>query len=264
MAQVIAIIQNKGGVGKSTITSHLAAALAKKYPDKRVLIVDTDPQGNQSISFGKKPRQLENTLYDVLAKGIDPEAVLIDISENLDLLPSNSDMNFFEIDTLHLVEKIGFQEYLLLLKKALQSLLRRYDYVFIDSPPELKIIALQILMVADEIYIPFESDAYNAEGLIALLEKIEENKKQYNVSPIIKGLILNKVQERTTLFKGVSVQVDAYCLKKGIPILKTKIPYSTTYPKTIASMGMPIVWADPNNRYAKCYYALLEEVLKDG
>lgn len=264
MSKTIAIIQNKGGVGKSTVTSHLASALSKRYPEKKTLILDMDPQGNQAISFGYKPKLIENTIYDVLAKGIPPESTLIHLNDNLDLLPSNGDMNFYEIDTLHLIEKIGFREYLYTLKKAIAALTNRYHYIFIDSPPELKIVALQILMAAEDIYIPFESDAYNAEGLMSLLEKIEENKRQYGVTPTIRGLILNKVQARTTLHRGVSIQVDAYCTKHGIPILKTKIPMSIVYPKTIATMGMPVTWANPNSEHAQHYYDLLEEVLNQN
>lgn len=263
MGRVISIMQNKGGVGKSTITSNLAAALSRRYPVK-VLIVDMDPQGNQAISFGYKPSRIINTIYDVLVKQMPPENTLIALDNNLHLLPSNGDMNFYEIDTLFLIEKIGFQNYLLSLQKALTSLTKKFDYIFIDSPPELKIIALQILLITNDIYIPFESDAYNAEGLMALLEKIEENKRQYNASPTIQGLILNKVRERTTLHKGVSVQVDAYCQKKGIRILKTHIPFSTMYPKSVATTGAPITWSDPNSKHASYYYDLLEEVLSHG
>lgn len=264
MSRTIAIIQNKGGVGKSTVTSHLASALSKSRPGIKTLIIDLDPQGNQAISFGYKPRQIENTIYDVLLQKISPEETLISLDSNLDLLPSNGDMNFYEIDTLHMIEKIGFREYLLTLKKVIDPLKKQYDHIYIDSPPELKIVALQIMMVADDIYIPFESDAYNAEGLMSLIEKIEENKRQYHVSPVIQGLILNKVQGRTTLFKGVSVQVDAYCSRKGIPIMKTKIPMSTVYPKTIATTGMPVTWANPSSEHAKYYYDLLREVLNHG
>src|SRR5690606_5528764 len=107
MGRIIAIIQNKGGVGKSTITSHLASAVSKKHPKIKTLIIDLDPQGNQAVSFGYKPRQIENTIYDVLVKRVSPENILIELNRNLHLLPSNGDMNFYEIDTLFLIEKIG-------------------------------------------------------------------------------------------------------------------------------------------------------------
>lgn len=264
MAKVISIIQNKGGVGKSTITSHLASAMSRRYPDKRVLILDTDPQGNQAVSFGIKPRSIENTIYDILVNDLSASETIMSLSDNLDLIPANADMNFFEIDTLHTIEKMGFKKYLLKLKEMIDPLRDRYDYIFVDSPPELKIVALQILMLADDVYIPFESDAYNAEGLMSLIEKIEENKKQYNISPAVKGLILNKVQKRTVLHRGVSVQVDAYCLKHGIPIMRNTIPFSTVYPKSIAVAGVPITWANPNSDHAKHYYKLLDEVLQNG
>jgi chromosome partitioning protein len=264
LGKVKAIIQNKGGVGKTTVTCNLAAALARKYPEKKVLIVDTDPQGNQAVSFGVKPRKIENTIYDVLVKGMTPEETIIQLSDNLHLLPSNGDMNYYEIDTMPKIEKIGFRAYLLALKNIIDSLAVQYDHVFIDSPPELKIVALQIMMSADDIYIPFESDPYNAEGLISLLEKINASKRQYNMAPEVRGIILNKVREQTRIHRGVSVQVDAYCVKRGIPILNTKIPFSAAYPTSIGAARMPITWADPKSKHAQYYYDLLEEVLNNG
>jgi chromosome partitioning protein len=263
MARVIAIIQNKGGVGKTTVTCNLAAGLARKYPDKRVLIVDMDAQGNQAISFGIQPNELENTIYDVLVSGLPAKDAIVSLSDNLDLLPANGDMNYYELDTLPEAVK-NFQDYLLKLKKALEPILDEYDYIFMDSPPELKIIAASIMMVADEIYIPFEPDAYNAQGLIQLLEKIEAYKEQYQTSPVIKGVIPMKVKPKTILHRGVLVQVDAYCQLKGIHVMKTKIPDSIKYPEFIASARMPIVLADPHGDHAKHYYNLLEEVLNLG
>jgi chromosome partitioning protein len=264
MGKIKAIIQNKGGVGKSTIVSHLAAAMSKKYPNKRVLIVDTDPQGNQAISFGLRPSKIENTLYDVLVKNVPAEDVIFSLSDNLDLLPSNGDMNFYEIDTMPRIEKIYFRKYLLSLKTALAPVVDSYDLVLIDSPPELKVVALQILMTANDVYIPFEPDVYNAQGLIELLKRIQQSKKEYKMFPQVRGLILNKVEERTRLHRGISIQVDAFCLKNNIPILNVKIPKSTVYPHTIGAAGKPITWVDPNHRYSQYYYDLLEEVIKHG
>lgn len=147
----------------------------------------------------------------------------------------------------------------------LNTFIRRvFDFVFIDCPPELKIITAMVMMASDEIYIPFEPDAYNAQGLIRLLDKIEVYKEQYNMSPEIKGVIPMKVKRRTLLHQGVLVQVDAYCKLKGIPVMKTKIPDSIRYPEFIASARMPIMWADPNGEHAKYCFNLLEKVLNNG
>lgn len=262
MARTIAIIQNKGGVGKTTVASNLAAGLAKKSPDKKVLILDMDAQGNQALSFGKEPRQLENTIYDVLVNGLPVKEAIIPLSDNLDLLPSNDDMNYYELDTLPGVKDI--REYLLTLKRAIEPVMEEYDTIFIDSPPELKIIAASIMMIADDIYIPFVPDAYNASGLIQLLEKLEIYKEQYQTSPKIQGIIPMMVRPNTVLHRGVMVQVDMYCQENEIHILRSKIPNSIKYPEFIAAARMPIVWADPNGTHAKYFYDLLDEVMKEN
>lgn len=264
MGKIIAIIQNKGGVGKTSVTCNLAGALSLKHPDKKALIVDTDSQGSQATSFGLQPRSLENTIYDVLVNGLPVEKAIVPLSENLDLLPSNDDMNYYELDTLPGIKPKDMSEYFLALKKAIDPIKEQYDYIFIDSAPELKIIALNIMMAADEIYIPFEPDAYNAQGLIQLLEKIEIYKKEYHSSPKVKGVIPMKVRPNTLLHRGVSVQVEAYCQMKGIKVTDTQIPASIKYPQFIAAARMPITLADPKGKHSQYYHDLLKEVLGDG
>ncbi|MBD1373972.1 ParA family protein [Hazenella sp. IB182357] len=264
MGKVTAILQNKGGVGKTTVSCNLGAAYAKRFPDRKVLIIDADPQGNQALSFGIQPNELENALYDVLVNDLPVMDAIVPIKycSNLYLLPANDDMNYYELDTLPGMADV--REYLLTLRKAIEPVLDDFDRIIIDSPPELKIIAASIMMVADEIYIPFEPDAYNAQGLIQLLEKIEVYKEQYDTSPEVKGIIPMKVKKKTLLHRGVLTQVDAFCNLKGIKVMNTKIPDSIRYPEFIASARMPIVLADPNGDHAKYYFKLLDEVLQNG
>lgn len=263
MGKVVAIIQNKGGVGKTTVTCNLAAAYARKYEDKKALIIDLDPQGNQASSFGLKPDQdIQNTIYDVLVRNVPVKDAIIPLISNLDLLPSNDDMNYYELDTLPGIKDV--REYLLALKKVIDPIRNDYDYIFIDSPPELKIIAACIMLATDEVYIPFEPDAYNADGLTRLLSKIEHYKEEYDANPQIKAVIPMKIKKNTVLHKGILDQVREFCEPKGIKVTHAMFPNSVKYPEYIAMARMPIVWAEPNSIYSKLYFDLLDEVIENG
>jgi chromosome partitioning protein len=131
MGTVVAIIQNKGGVGKTTVTCNLGAAYARRFPEKKALIIDLDPQGNQASSFGLKPDQdIQNTIYDVLVNNVRVKDAIIPLISNLDLLPSNDDMNYYELDTLPGITDV--REYLLALKKVIDPIKNDYDYSKIE------------------------------------------------------------------------------------------------------------------------------------
>lgn len=263
MGKVVAIIQNKGGVGKTTVTCNLAAAYARRYEDKKALIIDLDPQGNQASSFGLKPDQdIQNTIYDVLVNDIPVRDAIIPLISNLDLLPSNDDMNYYELDTLPGIKDV--REYLLALKKVIDPIRNDYDYIFIDSPPELKIIAAGIMLATDEVYIPFEPDAYNADGLTRLLSKIEHYKKEFSANPNVKAVIPMKIKKNTILHSAILDQVRGFCEPLGIKVTNAMFPSSIKYPEFIATARMPIVWADPNGIYSKLYFDLLDEVIENG
>jgi chromosome partitioning protein len=263
MGTVVAIIQNKGGVGKTTVTCNLGAAYARRFPEKKALIIDLDPQGNQASSFGLKPDQdIQNTIYDVLVNNVRVKDAIIPLISNLDLLPSNDDMNYYELDTLPGITDV--REYLLALKKVIDPIKNDYDYIFIDSPPELKIIAACIMLATDEIFIPFEPDAYNADGLTRLLSKIEHYKNEYNAIAEIKVVIPMKIKKNTVLHKGILEQVREFCEPKGIKVSRVMFPNSIKYPEYIAMARMPIIWADPNGIYSKLYFDLLDEVIENG
>jgi chromosome partitioning protein len=260
MTKVISILQNKGGVGKTTITSNLACVLANDST-KKVLIVDLDAQGNQAISFGYSPRSFTNTIYDVLIGEVSAKDAIIHITENLHLLPSNNDMNYFEIDTRNNEEELG--EYFYALRKGLKSVENEYDVIFIDSPPELKIMYALLMMVTDEIYIPFEPDSYNAQGLVELIKKIAIYKEEYNVKSEIKGIIPIKVRDNTVLHRTVLDEITSFCAEKNIPVMETRITNSVKYAQCIATYRKPIAWAQPETKHAQFYFNLANEVFKN-
>lgn len=260
--RVISIIQNKGGVGKSTVASNLACAISQQHPEKKTLVVDMDAQGNQAVNFGIRPEDINDTIYDVLVHKKEIRKTAITLKENLDLLSSNDDMNYFEEDTLTETKDIFKQA--LVLKKALSKVEHYYDYVLIDSPPELKLISTVILMATDDIYIPFEPDFYNAQGLMKLVEKIELLKKECLIEPRINGVIAIKVRKNTVLHRGMLDQVGKYCRSKGIELMKTQIAHSVKYGEVVASEGKPMVWCNPNADHSRVYFRLMKEVLKCG
>jgi chromosome partitioning protein len=252
----VSIIQNKGGVGKSTVTSNLSSALSLAYPNKKILIVDLDGQGNQAITFGYTPSKLENTIYDVLVCQLHPEDAIIKITDNLHLLPANDDMNYFELDTIDSLQ--DFTK----LKKAIDKIEHEYDYIFFDSPPELKIIFANLMITTDEIYIPFEPDSFNAHGLLNLINKINKYKKEKGITAKIKGIIPMKVRDNTNLHKNVLEQVKSIC-KDSIRVMETYVPHSVKYAEYIATFKKPVILSNPESRYSKIYWNLLKEVLEN-
>lgn len=261
MAVVYSFLMNKGGVGKTSLVTNLSSALHLKEPSKRILIIDTDGQGNCALSFKINPERIENTIYDCLVNGLPTDQAIISIRDNLDLLPANGDMNFFELDVLPNLKR---RNPFLFLKTVVDRLRETYDYIFIDAPPDMKVVAGNVMMVSDYIYLPFKPEVYSVQGLIRVIHKIEQFKKDYEIDPEIAGII-GMMVKRTNLHSGLMLQADAYCKKKNqLRLLKTRIPDSIRYADAIRQYGMPIVLADPKSAHSKLFFDLLEEVIDLG
>ncbi|MGP6151680.1 ParA family protein [Priestia flexa] len=261
MAKVIAVSTNKGGVLKSSIVSNLAGVLSKE--GKKVLIIDTDNQGNASISFGENPDNFELTLYDVLLEGIEPKKAIVNVHKNIDILPSNDDMGFFEFDVISQLDK--FKKPLSLLKNAIQKIEKKYDYYLIDCPPNLGMILGNVLNISDEVIIPFQPEVYSMRSLQKILKQIDDFKEKHNPSLKVAGVVGTLVDSRTTLHSEVLQQCRKFCYEKNIKMLDTIIPKSVRFANAVAYEKKPATLVENrSNNLINSYYSLYEEVFSNG
>ena len=258
MGKIIAVSTNKGGSGKTSLVTNLAGVLGLKK--KKVLIIDTDGQGNTSMAFGLNPSDMNPTIYDVLMGKIKPEEAILNVGYKVDLLPSNSDMDFFDIEVLTNVERVKNPFYLL--KNALGNIADSYDYIFIDTPPSLGLVAGNVLTYADTVIIPFPPELFAVRGLVRLVDTVNDFKEGYNPGLTIKGVVGMMVDSRTSLHNEMLVQAMAYCGSQDIKMYDTFIPKSIKFASATAYSGKPAVWVDKKNPLVNSYTKLLNEIIK--
>lgn len=258
MGKVIAISTNKGGSGKTSLVTNIAGVIGLK---KKVLIIDTDGQGNTSLAFGINPNKLDPTIYDVLMGEAKPEEAIINVGHNVDILPANGDMDFFDIEVLTDLKKSAGNPFFLM-KKALGSLSDKYDYIFIDTPPALGLVVGSVLVYADEVIVPFIPTLYDVKGLVRLLGTIEDFKQKYNPNLSVRGVVGTMVESRTTLHTEMLEEAYKYCSSKGIKLYDNVIPRSIKFSAATAYDGKPAVWAEANNPLVRSYFKLTREITK--
>jgi chromosome partitioning protein len=257
---VIAVRTNKGGVLKTSITINLAGALATE--GKKVLIVDTDNQGNVLLSFGLNPDDVENTIYDVLLGEITPEEAIVNVHDYIDVIPANDDMSFFEMDCL--TNSNDYPEPFMLLKKAMARLKKQYDYIFIDSPPTLGLVQGNVLSFVDQVLIPFQPESYSMRSLVKIIKAINGIKEKQNPKLSIAGIVATLVDQRTTLHSEILQECRRFCLEQNIHMFDTVIPRSVRFASSVAYDRKPATLTDKNNAIVASYFELLKEVKENG
>ena len=251
MATVIALVNQKGGVGKTTTAVNLAAFLGKKK--KKVLLIDMDPQANATSGLGIDKRELDQTVYDVLINETPIADVIYETNaDNVDICPTNINLAGAEVE---LVTVISREQ---ILKNAIQPVLGTYDFIILDSPPSLGLLTINALTAADHLVIPIQGEYYALEGLSQLMDTISIVKKKLNPELDILGVVLTMFNMRTQLSRQVKEETDKFF---GTKVFKTVIPRNVRLAEA-PSHGLAICDYDKNSKGAKAYEALVKEVIK--
>lgn len=253
MTKIIAIINQKGGVGKSTTAINLSAALGEM--GKQVLLVDLDPQGNATSGLGIEKSQLSTCVYNVLLEDTPIEATIIpDVCKGLDLVPATINLAGAEVE---LVSEMARENRL---KDAVGGLRGKYDYIFIDCPPSLGLLTVNALVGSDKLIIPIQTEFYALEGVTKLLESMKRVKSRLNPSLDIFGILLTMYDGRTTLSRQVAVEVRNFF---GDKVFESIIPRTVKLSEA-PSYGIPICEYDPLGKGAVSYDNLAKEVMQRG
>jgi len=253
MGKIIAVANQKGGVGKTTTAVNLAAAIASE--GKKVLLVDADPQANATSGAGVSREKGRKNLYDALINGSSPrEMVLPTAIDTFWVLPADKNLAGAEIELVD-VEERNFA-----LKKLLYGIKDYFHYIIIDCPPSLGILTVNGLSAADSLLVPIQCEYYALEGVTELFDTLARLRRELNPNLAIEGLLLTMYDERTNLSSAVAKDLrDFY----GSQVLNTVIPRNVRLAEA-PSFGQPIVTYDPNSRGARAYSYLAKEILKNG
>ncbi len=255
MTRIVAVANQKGGVGKTTTSVNLSASLAISRGSQgngnngRVLLIDLDPQGNATMGCGIDKNEVEDTVYDWLVDDKPLTEIVTRCQGGFDVLPANLDLTAAEV---HLMQSEG-REYFM--RNRLTSQVRDYEYVIIDCPPSLSILTVNALIAADGVLVPMQCEYYALEGLTALLDTIEGVKSHANPALVVEGILRTMYDPRNSLTRDVSRQLIQYF---GDQVFRTVIPRNVRLAEA-PSHGLPAILYDRTSRGAVAYMALAGE-----
>jgi len=256
MTRIIAVSTNKGGCLKTSLTTNIAGVLSLE--GKKVLIVDSDNQGNVALSFGYNPDQFEESLYDVMVHNHNINNTIININDNIDMIVSNDDMSFLEFDILTNIN--NYKNPFYLLRNHLSKISSNYDYILIDSPPNLGLTTGNVLAASHEVLIPFQPESYSMRSLVKIMTSIKDFKEKHNDRLEVLGIVPTLVDSRTSLHTEVLQQCRRYAYENGLKMFDTVIPRSVRFANSVAYHGKPAVLTDKNNNLVQSYFELVKEM----
>ena len=253
MGKIIAIANQKGGVGKTTTAINLSSCIASK--GKKVLVIDIDPQGNTTSGFGIEKNELENTIYElILGDSSIEDCIVKDTFPNISVLPSNVNLAAAEI------ELIGIDRKEYILKNEVDWVKERYDFIIIDCPPSLSLLTINAMTTADSVLVPIQCEYYALEGLRQLIHTINLVKERLNPELDMEGVVFTMFDSRTNLSSQVVENVKSHLSQK---IYNTLIPRNIRLAEA-PSYGRPINFYDPKSSGAESYMSLADEVIENN
>ena len=251
MGKIISIVNQKGGVGKTTTAVNLSAGVG--MAGKKVLLVDADPQGNSTSGFGINKKNSTSTAYELLIGKASLDSTIVKTEfKNVDVVPSSMNLAAAEVDLIEIEHRESQ------LKLALAAAREKYDYIFIDCPPSLGLITIDALVASDTVLVPIQCEYYALEGLSQLMASIRQVKRLYNSILEIEGIVLTMFDGRLNLTQQVVGEIKKYFADK---LYKTCIPRAVRLSEA-PSYGMPIQYYDKRSKGADAYSSLAKEFLK--
>lgn len=253
MTKIIAVANQKGGVGKTTTAVNLSACLAVK--GKKVLLIDIDPQGNATSGLGIDKNAVKTSIYDVIINDVDIEETLVPTKiKNLMVSPSNINLAGAEVELVTVISRE------MRLKTALEEIVDKFDFIMIDCPPSLGLLTLNALTAANTILVPIQCEYYALEGLSQLMNTVKIVQKHLNRNLRVEGVVLTMFDARTNLSIQVVDEVKKYF---GNKVYRTIIPRNVRLSEA-PSYGLPIILYDEKSKGAECYMELAEEVIESS